>query len=402
MTVMQPASAQNEVFVPDPFMGSPRRVLVNAVTAKMGGAANYVDALARTLGGAGTPHTWTFIGPPSIVPVMRRFFAAADVIVTDAGTGGVMERLKFDQWTLRNLVNRVAPDALFSTGNIALLKCPCPQILLVRNALFFSRLYRRHVGRNKGWGLRAAERARRVAIVRSIRTADLVLTPSRTMRDEIVADVPEAAHKIIVNYYGVDPTPAAAREREAGSWRLLFPSLYAEHKNLGTLLTALALLDSRGIACVLETPADPRPQATRTVQARREASQAEMLVPRGLVRFTGTLSRADMSLRYGAADIAVYPSVVESFGHTLVESMAAGLPVIAADVEINREICGDAALFFGPFDAAQCASQIERVLSDSGLRVRLAARSRERAAAFSWRTHVDVLERLIAGTLVEA
>jgi glycosyltransferase involved in cell wall biosynthesis len=217
-----------------------------------------------------------------------------------------------------------------------------------------------------------------------------------------VADVPEVAHKIIVNHYGVDRTPAGRRERTTGSWRLLFSSLYAEHKNLGTLLTALALLESRGLTCVLETPADPRPEATRTIQAGREASQADLLVRRGMVRFTGTLSRAGMSLRYAAADIAVYPSVVESFGHPLVESLAAGLPVVAADVGINREICGDAALFFAPFDPSECASQIERMLSDAGLRDRLAARSRERAMAFSWRTHVDMLERLVANAVVEA
>jgi glycosyltransferase involved in cell wall biosynthesis len=379
-------------------VGSSRLVLVNAVSAKMGGAANYIEALSRTLGKAGSPHIWTFIGPPSIEPVVRGLFPAADVIVTDAGAGGMIDRLAFDQWTLRKIVDRVVPDMLFSTGNVALLRCPCPQLLLVRNALSFSRLYRHQIGRNKGWAIRASQEARRIATIRSIQAADVVMTPSETMRDEVLTDMPSAADKIVVNHYGVDSTATTSRGRHAGAHRLLFPSLYSEHKNLGTLLTALSLLESRGIACVLDTPADPRPEAGRTIQAARESSQAEALVRRGVVRFTGTLSRTDMSSCYAAADIAVYPSVVESFGHPLVESLAAGLPVVAADVAINREICGEAALFFAPFDPSHCASQIERLLTDRVLLDCVSARSRARAAAFSWRSHLDVLERLVAKT----
>jgi glycosyltransferase involved in cell wall biosynthesis len=375
-----------------------RRVLVNAVSAKMGGAANYVEALAGTLGRIGTSEHWTFIVPVALEPVVRRLLPGADVVATSAGARSGTARQMFDQWTLRELVRTRAPHVLFSTGNVALLGCRCRQMLLVRNALFFSVLYRQEIQPVKNWRTRAGEAARRTAARLSVRAADVVLTPSHAMRDEMVAALPEAAAKTIVNPYGVDGSPSCGAQAHVrpddAPWRLLFGSLYAEHKNVGTLLDAVARLAARGVPCVLHTPADPRPEAGRNSLAAGEAMKAERLAAAGLVQFTGTIGRYGMAAQYAEADVAVYPSVVESFGHPLLESMAAGLPVVAADVPINREIGGDAALYFSPFDAGDCAAAIERVLLDPQLRSELRARALARAATFTWAAHVRRLEQL--------
>src|SRR5690606_25403891 len=79
------------------------------------------------------------------------------------------------------------------------------------------------------------------------------------------------------------------------------------------------------------------------------------------------------------ADLYVFPSFTESFGHSLVEAMACGLPVVASGMPVNREVCGDAGVYFDTFDAADCANKIAAVLTDASKAEDLVAASRRRA-----------------------
>ena len=49
---------------------------------------------------------------------------------------------------------------------------------------------------------------------------------------------------------------------------------------------------------------------------------------------------------YRECDIYVTPAYAESFAHPLVEAMASGLPIVASDLAVHREICQDAAIYF--------------------------------------------------------
>src|SRR5207244_9471275 len=76
---------------------------------------------------------------------------------------------------------------------------------------------------------------------------------------------------------------------------------------------------------------------------------------------------------YQNADIFVSPSLVESFGYPLVEAMAHGLPVVAADTEVNREICAEAALYFTPRSPEDLTRAVGQQAGDAALRARLIA-----------------------------
>jgi glycosyltransferase involved in cell wall biosynthesis len=83
----------------------------------------------------------------------------------------------------------------------------------------------------------------------------------------------------------------------------------------------------------------------------------------------------------GGAAALVHPSRHEGFGLSLVEAMAAGVPVVAVRTPAVEEVCGDAALLE---EETGLAAAMARVGSDRGLGERLAAAGRERAARFSW------------------
>jgi glycosyltransferase involved in cell wall biosynthesis len=56
------------------------------------------------------------------------------------------------------------------------------------------------------------------------------------------------------------------------------------------------------------------------------------------VHFTGALDPAQLPDVYASSDAFMFPSTTETQGLVLAEAMAAGLPVLAADVPVNREV----------------------------------------------------------------
>jgi glycosyltransferase involved in cell wall biosynthesis len=175
---------------------------------------------------------------------------------------------------------------------------------------------------------------------------------------------------------------------------LLNVSLYCDQKNLGTLLGAVDRLRSRGDAryrlrltagfrAVEAGPWHPNLEAERDMFLRLERQ--------GVVEDVDRQQYRSLPELYRNADVFVFPSYTESFGHPLVEAMATGLPVVAADVPINREMCGDAAVYFPPFDVDACAESIARVAADPDLKQRLGARGLVRARSFTWEHHVSIL-----------
>ncbi len=90
-------------------------------------------------------------------------------------------------------------------------------------------------------------------------------------------------------------------------------------------------------------------------------------------------NRPDVERLYHACDVTVLPSLFEGTPNVALESMASGVPVIATDVADNAAIVPDG----GPGyivqlgDAAGLADRIVRLLTDAGLRDRMAAEARE-------------------------
>jgi glycosyltransferase involved in cell wall biosynthesis len=367
------------------------RILLNAVAAKMGGGANYIRTLARELADQ-HQHEFLFLVPESQATAIRDIAPHIRVIASNVAEQPFLRRLWFDQVEVPRILRRERIDVLFSTANFATLFCPCRQLLLVRNSLYFSSLYRSKILPHKSWGIRAAEALRRWLSRHSAMASDVVLTPSQAMLDELRAAVDVRA--AVVNHYGVDRQrfhPAHKTFAADGYVSLVFTSLYSEHKNLGTLFRALFELDGSDQKCRLITTADPEWEKIDNPIRDSDRKLAQELKRRELIDLPGVLAGSALDQLYARADIFVYPSVVESFGHPLLEAMAAGLPIVAADVPINRELCGDAAVYFAPFDHRECARAIQKVMSDSQLRDHLVQNGMRNLEKFAWSKHVSHL-----------
>jgi glycosyltransferase involved in cell wall biosynthesis len=115
-----------------------------------------------------------------------------------------------------------------------------------------------------------------------------------------------------------------------------------------------------------------------------------------MVRFLGR--RQDVPEILRASDLFVLPSLWEGFGIVVVEAMAAGLPVIASNVDGVGEIVRPEqdGLLVSPGDPAGLAQAVLRVLNDRQFAQQLAGAGAERAARFSIMASAEALQRLYA------
>ena len=150
-------------------------------------------------------------------------------------------------------------------------------------------------------------------------------------------------------------------------------------KNHVRLLEAVALLKQHGLLAHKLVLAGSRWNGAEVIEDR--------IVQLGLsddVIITGFVDAQLLPPLYAAADLFVFPSLFEGFGIPLLEAMAAGTAVCAANVSSIPEVVGDAALLFDPREPDDIARQLGRLLQNSDMRQQLIARGRQRALQFSW------------------
>ena len=367
------------------------RVLINAISARRGGIVTYTSDLVRGLRARQVDATIAL--PPSNPEVI-----AAHTLAVDVERFGALRRFLWEQISWRKIVQRHAPDVLFSSANFGLLRSPVPQMLMMSEGGVFNPLYLDHVMPRLGLYLQTLNRIRRMLMLRSIRAAPVVMLPTETLYRWILQYCPELEGRAVVNSYGIDLAlfvPQPVREiAQDGPVRLLYVSVYYPHKDPETLSRAVRLLRQEGIDAVAHITMT-EPEFRHWPCGEHDYRSLKAAERQGHVTLQSVL-HGDLPETYGANDIFVFPSVSETFGFPLVEAMACGQPVLAADTRTNREICGTAARYFPPFDAVALAALIKelrdqpalyRAMREAGI-----ARARERFDLFD---HFDRLAAVL-------
>ena len=217
-----------------------------------------------------------------------------------------------------------------------------------------------------------AERSERSVL----RAAAGVVVTSEWTRRQVLIRYGIPADRVHVARPGVDRVAAPA---QPASGQLICVGVLGRHKGQDLLVEALAGLADRDWQCVLAGSLD------------RDADFVEQLRDRitrlgygHRIRLSGVLTGAALSHAYATADLLVAPSRSESYGMTVTEALAHGLPVIAAAVGGLPEALGTAADGTRPGqlirsgDPAALAAALADWLGDEDHRHRLRAAARER------------------------
>jgi glycosyltransferase involved in cell wall biosynthesis len=384
-------------------------LFINALAASAGGGLTYVRNVLPRLALRDDVHTTLLVGGQlrnEITDSTRITLLQVDCPSDSA------RRFWYEQRNLPEMIHRSGANILLSTGNFALYRSPVPQILLSRNALYTSSDFRRDL-RDRGDYRLWFDNEVKSALARwSVRAADCTVAPSESFASDLRrwtgSDVICIHHGFNPEAFFQDqsPLPQDVQERLAameGSLRLLFVSHYNYYRNFETLIRTVALLKKnlypRNIRLILTcklnsrgNPGDYR--ADTAAELVRQLQLGEEVVELGAVPYSL------LHHLYRACNFYVTPAYAETFAHPLVEAMASGLPVIASDLAVHREICGQAALYFPRFSPELLAEQIMQASRSEEQATSMREKGIVRSRDFSWDRHVDELLGL-ARRLVE-
>jgi glycosyltransferase involved in cell wall biosynthesis len=195
-----------------------------------------------------------------------------------------------------------------------------------------------------------------------------------------------------------DPAPLSEKvqsqlEEGKNALRLLFVSHYNYYRNFETLFRALPILSERlngkvklFLTCQLSSGENPG-----SYRAESAAFLVKSLCRRGSVVELGAVPYRSLHHLYRACHLYVTPAYAESFAHPLIEAMSSGLPVVASDLPVHREICRDAAIYFPRFSPETLAKHVLEIHESPQLARKLSVNGLNRAQDFSWHKHVESL-----------
>lgn len=384
-------------------------LFINALSASAGGGLTYVRNVLPRLANRDDVRTTLLVGE------MLRGETVETTRVTllnESYNGGSARRFWHEQRDLPGLIRRSGADVLLSTGNFALFGSPVPQILLSRNALYTSADFLRDIRQRGDYRLWIDTKVKGGLARWSVYHADCTVAPS----EAFAGDLRKWTGKDVMSiHHGFDrdtffcaavPLPQEVQNRVdalEGSVRILFVSHYNYYRNFETLIRAVGILKAKlhpqpvrlVLTCKLASKENPG-----SYQAEIAADLVRLLDLGKEVVELGTVPYAALHHLYERCDVYATPAYAETFAHPLVEAMASRLPVIASDLAVHREICGDAALYFPRFSPKALAERILQVVESGKQRASMQKAGLVRSLSFSWDNHVEALlalaQRLVA------
>lgn len=213
-----------------------------------------------------------------------------------------------------------------------------------------------------------------------------ILVPSYFVKDQLVKDWQVNAEKIVVTSEAIDDKIIQKTQMSKLKCQNLLKKLNIRqpyifyvgnahpHKNVEGLIRVFGELreKNQGLSLVLSG------SDHYFWQRLKKENQSESII------YTGFVTDEELVALYKGAKVFVMPSFEEGFGIPILEAMACFCPVISSNVGSLREVGGDAAIYFGPFDREDMASKVSMVLKSDKIQQDLITKGRVRVKAFSW------------------
>ncbi len=277
-------------------------------------------------------------------------------------------------WMVKRLSLNVMHLPAFSTPYFA----PCPLVVTIHDLAYL--MYPECCQRETVQYL-----SRKVP--HALRKASAVITPTATVKKEIVVHYGFPQEKIFPVWHGVSPRFKILPQETVAKVKselslpepfILFVGTVEPRKNLGRLIEAYGKAVAHGLKHFLVIA------GTRGWLCEEIYQLPHKLGIEKRVLFLGYVLDELLPALYNAADIFIYPSLYEGFGLPVLEAMACGKPVIASKISSLSEVVGEAGMLVEPLDTDAIASAMLFLAENPEAKRSIAQKGLERVKEFSW------------------
>jgi len=354
---------------------------INASRARSGGAVAHLVGNLRDVDpaefGIGQVHVWSYAKLISALP-------SAPWLVKHAPPE--LNRSLFGQLWWERLA---LPGELRDAGCTILLNVGAGSVCRFRPAVTMSQdMLSYEPGEIERYGISKA-RLRLIAL-RQVQNASLRSADGAIFLTRYAASIIQRSSGSLSNVAIVPHVVGAAFRGSGGgqSWpeggqrpiRCLYISNALPYKHQWHVVDAAASLRKRGFNLQLEFVGGGEGIAQKRLDAQIAVSD-----PNGIFVTQHEFVPQHILPEFLArADLFVFASSCENMPITLVEAMAAGLPIACSDRGPMPEVLEDGGVYFDPEDPDSIAGAIADLMTDSGKRERLAARAQELSYKYSW------------------
>ena len=244
-----------------------------------------------------------------------------------------------------------------------------------------------------------------LAMNKSMKRADAVVTDSEFSRSEIIKYFPQYRDKVEVVPCGVDcdmfkPVQdrsiiekVKANHNIKGKYFLYLGTL-EPRKNLTRLVKAYEILSRRKEDCPLLVLAGGKGWLYDEIfEEVNKSGLGDKVI------FTQYIPGEEICPLMNGAEAFVFPSLYEGFGMPPLEAMACGTPVIVSGSASLPEVVGDCGLIVDAYSEESIADAMGKIANNEELRKQLSEKGIIRAREFSWKKSAEKLytiyERLV-------
>jgi glycosyltransferase involved in cell wall biosynthesis len=275
-------------------------------------------------------------------------------------------RVFWDQVRAPQLARKAKADVTHFTGGTLPVFMPHPCVLTLHDLAWLEGATRARPYANLYFGALQAHLAPQ---------ADRIATDTATAREDIIRHLRVDPAKVVVVGAGVDASWLSL-ERSVTREQPFFLCVgtIEERKDFQTAVRALAAFADHRLVI-----AGPRTNyADAVMQTAAESGVGDR------VELRGYIDQPSLRTLYARATALIFPSRYEGFGLPPLQALAGGLPVVASDITVLREVLDDCVLWAKPGEANSFVDGLKAVVNHDASVAQKTQRGRVRAREFTW------------------
>lgn len=277
------------------------------------------------------------------------------------------------EYRIPRILKQEKIDLFFSPDGYNSLRSNVPSLITVHDLNFV------HNPQDLPFLLRAYLRS---FFPRFVKKAKHVITVSEYSKKDIIQSYRTSEDKLSVIYNApkadYSPLDEVTKQRIRDKWTqgksyFLFVGSLHPRKNVQRLIDAYGKLNQSDVELV--------------IVGGKMWKDHKLILPetkKDQIRFLGYLPSKDVADLMGSALALTYVPYFEGFGIPLVEAMACGTPILAANSTCLPEIAGEAAIFCDPMNVEDINAGMQKIMGDEALRNELSTNGLNRVRTFNW------------------